>query len=181
MERAAGAFAVKLQFLDILGPKDIETALRTASKGRADAVLVLQSGVATAHRTEIAKLAIKSRLPAIYPRSDFVEDGGLMSLRRDLYRLGPPRRYLRGQDFEGSQARRSSGGAAEEVRLHHQSQSRQADWPDDSAQCAGAGGSGHKMTFAIFDCRFSIGGENTWMKTYSRSAQRNWHYVSSSR
>jgi putative ABC transport system substrate-binding protein len=40
---------------------------------------VLQSGVAVAQRTEIAKLAIKSRLPAIYPRSDFVEDGGLMS------------------------------------------------------------------------------------------------------
>jgi len=79
MERAAGAFGVKLQFLDILGPKDIQTAFRAASKERADAVLVLQSGVATAHRTEIAKLAIKSRLPAIYPRSDFVEDGGLMS------------------------------------------------------------------------------------------------------
>jgi putative tryptophan/tyrosine transport system substrate-binding protein len=79
MERAAGAFGVKLQFLDILGPKDIGTALRTASKGRADAVLVLQNGIATANRTEIAKLAIKSRLPAIYPRSDFVEDGGLMS------------------------------------------------------------------------------------------------------
>jgi putative ABC transport system substrate-binding protein len=79
MERAAGAFGVKLQFLDILGPKDIGTALRTASKGRADAVLVLQNGIATANRTEIAKLAIKSRLPAIYPRSDFVEDGGLMT------------------------------------------------------------------------------------------------------
>jgi putative ABC transport system substrate-binding protein len=79
MERAAGAFGVKLQFLDILGLKDIQTAFRAASKGRADAVLVLQSGVATAQRTEIAKLAIKSRLPAIYPRSDFVEDGGLMS------------------------------------------------------------------------------------------------------
>jgi putative tryptophan/tyrosine transport system substrate-binding protein len=79
MERDAGAFGVKLQFLDILGPKDIETALRAASKERADAVLVLQNGVAVAQRTEIAKLAIKSRLPAIYPRSDFVEDGGLMS------------------------------------------------------------------------------------------------------
>jgi putative ABC transport system substrate-binding protein len=78
-ERAAGALGVKLQHLDVLGPKDIETAFRTASKGRADAVLVLQSGVVIAHRTEIPELAIKSRLPAIYPRSEFVEDGGLMS------------------------------------------------------------------------------------------------------
>ena len=41
MELAAGAFGVKLQYLDVRDPKDIETAFRAASKGRADAVLVL--------------------------------------------------------------------------------------------------------------------------------------------
>src|SRR5438094_7847139 len=40
-ELAAGAFGVKLQYLDIQNPKEIETAFRAASKGRADAVLVL--------------------------------------------------------------------------------------------------------------------------------------------
>ena len=30
-------------------------------------------------RTQFADLAVKSRLPAIYNRSEFVEDGGLMS------------------------------------------------------------------------------------------------------
>ena len=39
MELAAEAFGVKLQYLDVLGPKDIETAFRAASKGRAEAVL----------------------------------------------------------------------------------------------------------------------------------------------
>ena len=34
---------MKLQYLDVLSPKDIETAFRAASKGRADAVLVLGS------------------------------------------------------------------------------------------------------------------------------------------
>ena len=38
-ELAAGAFKVKLQYLDVLDPKDIETAFRAATKGRADAVL----------------------------------------------------------------------------------------------------------------------------------------------
>jgi putative ABC transport system substrate-binding protein len=42
-ELAAMAFGVQLQYLDVLDPKDIETAFRAASKGRADAVLVLQS------------------------------------------------------------------------------------------------------------------------------------------
>jgi putative ABC transport system substrate-binding protein len=79
VELAAKAFRVKLQYLDVLSAKDIETAFRAASKGRADAVLVLPSGVFADHRTVIAELAIKNRLPAIYFRSEFVEDGGLMS------------------------------------------------------------------------------------------------------
>jgi putative ABC transport system substrate-binding protein len=79
VELAAAAFKVQLQYLDILGPKDIETAFRAASKERADAVLVLASPVFANNRTEIAELAIKSRIPAIYYRSEFVEDGGLMS------------------------------------------------------------------------------------------------------
>jgi putative ABC transport system substrate-binding protein len=51
MERAAGAFGVKLQFLDVLNPKDIETAFRAASKDRADAVLVLASAVCCSPNT----------------------------------------------------------------------------------------------------------------------------------
>jgi putative ABC transport system substrate-binding protein len=78
-ELAAGALGVKLQNLDVLGPKDIETAFRAAGKERADAVLVLSASVLSSHRTEIAKLAVKSRLPAIYPFPEYVEAGGLMT------------------------------------------------------------------------------------------------------
>jgi putative tryptophan/tyrosine transport system substrate-binding protein len=88
-ELAAKALGVQLQYLDVLDPKDLETAFRTASKGRADAVLVLPSNVTTSHRTQFADLAVKSRLPAIYPMSESVEDGGLISYGTnlaDLYR-----------------------------------------------------------------------------------------------
>jgi putative ABC transport system substrate-binding protein len=78
-ELAAGAFKVKLQYLDVLGPKDIETAFRAASKGRADAVLALASPILLSQRTQITELAIKSRLPAIYPWTEFVEASGLVS------------------------------------------------------------------------------------------------------
>jgi putative ABC transport system substrate-binding protein len=89
VELAAGVLKVKLQYLDVLGPKDIETAFRGASKGRAQAVLVLAGGVFTTQRTQLAALAVKSRLPAIYYATDFVEDGGLMTYganRSDLAR-----------------------------------------------------------------------------------------------
>src|SRR3989338_2399524 len=79
-ELAAGALAVKLQYLDILGPKDIETAFRAASKGRAEAVLALSSGgILLSQRAQLADLAVKSRLPAIYQSRSYVEAGGLMS------------------------------------------------------------------------------------------------------
>jgi putative ABC transport system substrate-binding protein len=78
-ELAAGALKVKLQDLDVLSPIDIEAAFRAASKGRANAVLVVNSAVLTSHRKQLAELAVKSRLPAIYWASEFVEDGGLMS------------------------------------------------------------------------------------------------------
>ena len=77
-ELAAGAFGVKLQFLDVLDPKDIETAFRAASKGRAEAVLVLGGPVTISHRTQIADLAAKNRLPAIYERAEFMDAGGLI-------------------------------------------------------------------------------------------------------
>jgi len=70
---------VKLQYLDVLGPNDIESAFRAASKGRADAVLVLASAIFNAHRTQVVEHAVNGRLPAIFWLSDFVEDGGLMT------------------------------------------------------------------------------------------------------
>jgi ABC-type uncharacterized transport system substrate-binding protein len=78
-EPAAGALGVKLQFLDVLDPKDIETAFQAASKGRADGLLVLSGPVLNSHRTQVLDLAVESRLPAIYSFPEFVEAGGLMT------------------------------------------------------------------------------------------------------
>jgi putative ABC transport system substrate-binding protein len=92
IELAAGAIKLQFQYLDVLDPKDIETAFRTAAKGRADAVLVMNSPVFIAHRKQVADLAAKNRLPAIYYSTEFVEDGGLMGYGvsfTDLYRRAP--------------------------------------------------------------------------------------------
>jgi putative ABC transport system substrate-binding protein len=89
IELAAGAFKVQLQYLDVLSLKDIETAFREARKGRADAVVVLASPILESDRTQVADLAAKNRLPAIYHVAEFVEAGGLMSYGVsfiDLYR-----------------------------------------------------------------------------------------------
>jgi putative ABC transport system substrate-binding protein len=89
VELVAKAFAMKIQNLDVVTPKDLETAFRAASKGRAEGVLLLQNALIVNARAQIANLAVKDRLPAMYSASDFVEDGGLMSYGvsvTDLYR-----------------------------------------------------------------------------------------------
>ena len=89
MELAAAALKVQLQYQDVEGPKDIETAFRDATKGRVDGMLPLNSGVLNSQRKQLINLAIRSRLPAIYFASEWVEDGGLVSYGvsyTDLYR-----------------------------------------------------------------------------------------------
>ena len=88
-EVAGTAFGLKLQYLDVLVPKDIETAFRAATTARADAALMLQSAVLFSQRARTADLAVKSRLPATYDNREYVEYGGLMSYSAniiDLYR-----------------------------------------------------------------------------------------------
>ena len=87
VELAAKVFGVKLQYLDVLSLKDIETAFRAASKARADGVLTLPSGMIASQRAQIIELAVKNRLPAIYHGSQFVEAGGLMSYGVNLLDL----------------------------------------------------------------------------------------------
>jgi putative ABC transport system substrate-binding protein len=88
-ELAAAALKLQLHHINVIGPKDIDTAFQAASKGRAEAILVLIASVFNAHRNQVISLAVKSRLPAIYPYPEFVEAGGLVSYGvsfTDLYR-----------------------------------------------------------------------------------------------
>ena len=78
IEPTAKVFGVKLQSLDVLDSKDIETAFRAAAKGRADGVLTLNSPVLSSERRQLVALAVKNQLPAIYHQGRFVEEGGFM-------------------------------------------------------------------------------------------------------
>jgi putative ABC transport system substrate-binding protein len=90
IELAAKALGVKLQYLDVLSPKDFATAFRDAAKGHTDAVLFRVAGsILSFHRTEVVALAVKSRLPVIYESAQEVDAGGLMSYgvnANDMYR-----------------------------------------------------------------------------------------------
>ena len=141
VELAAKAFGVKLQYLDVLGPKDIETTFRAAVKGRADAILwQVAGGVASGSRTEILDLAVKNRLPVIYSGREYVVAGGLMTYGVNLDDLA--RRAATYVDKILKGAKPADLRATDEVRADHQSESSEADRSDDTAERAGASGQG---------------------------------------
>ena len=80
VELAAPAFGIKLQYLDVLDPKDIESAFQSARKGRASALLVTIWGPVLKPRLkDFVALAAKNRLPAMYIDREYVEAGGLVT------------------------------------------------------------------------------------------------------
>ena len=88
-ERAARSLGVQVQLFDVRRAEDLERAFEAAVKQRANALLVGQDALTQANGRHIVDLAVKHRLPAIYPSGEYVDDGGLISYGvsyTDLYR-----------------------------------------------------------------------------------------------
>ena len=88
-EVVARSLGLKLQSQVVKEPDDLNRAFEAITKARTEALIVTGGPFATTQRKRIVEFAAKSRLPAIYYRREFVEDGGLMSYnarRNDLAR-----------------------------------------------------------------------------------------------
>ena len=116
---AADAFGVQLQYLEIQAPKDIEIAFRAANQERADALLVMQTPVLIPERRQVTNLAIKSRMPAIYSRPEFVEDGGLMSYATSFTDLSRRAATYVDKILKGAKPADIPVEQPGEVRVHH--------------------------------------------------------------
>ena len=77
-EQAASALKVQLQYLEMQSPKEVEDAFRSVSNKRVDVVLVPAMPIVNSRRAQIAELAAKNRLPAMYGQPEYVDAGGLM-------------------------------------------------------------------------------------------------------
>ena len=88
-ELAATALKVKIQYVDVLNSKDLETAFGAATHQQANGVVLLGAVIFNGHRKQITELAVKHRLAATYTRPEYVKDGGLMTYSpsiTDLFR-----------------------------------------------------------------------------------------------
>jgi putative ABC transport system substrate-binding protein len=79
MEAAAKALGVKLLSLEVRSLDDFDSAFARAKRDGAQALITAPSPLINAQQHQVLDFAAKNRLPAIYPFSEFVEAGGLMS------------------------------------------------------------------------------------------------------
>jgi putative tryptophan/tyrosine transport system substrate-binding protein len=91
-ELRPAALALKIKLEEIvtqIDAKGLESAFQTARQKQVGAIMTTTGRRFFAERKRIVELAVKYRLPAIYPEKGYVDEGGLMSYGADfddLYR-----------------------------------------------------------------------------------------------
>jgi putative tryptophan/tyrosine transport system substrate-binding protein len=78
MEAAAPGLGLSLQIVEARSPDELEAAVAAAIVERAAGLVVVQDPMFLARRIQLAEVAAKNRLPAIYGIKEHVQAGGLM-------------------------------------------------------------------------------------------------------
>jgi putative ABC transport system substrate-binding protein len=76
---AASAFSRQIEVLSAGSSRDIDAAFASIAQKRIDALLVSPDTLFFSRRVQLATLAVRHTIPAIYPLRDYAEVGGLMS------------------------------------------------------------------------------------------------------
>ena len=82
-QRVALRLGLELRSIEINAASELDSAFKEIVKSRTNALAVSLSPLINSLQKRIVELAAKNRLPAIYPRGDYVESGGLMSYGAD--------------------------------------------------------------------------------------------------
>jgi putative tryptophan/tyrosine transport system substrate-binding protein len=79
----ARQLGLQIQSIEVSSADEFESAFTKVSKSRSGALAVTLSALFSAHQKRLVSLATKHRIPTIYTRGEFVENGGLMSYGAD--------------------------------------------------------------------------------------------------
>src|SRR5262249_1867536 len=83
-QEAAQALGFQLLSLEVRSPDEFDSKFAAAESQRPDTVFTIADPVILGGLKRIIEFAAKSRLPAMYHRTEFVNDGGLMAYATDF-------------------------------------------------------------------------------------------------
>jgi putative ABC transport system substrate-binding protein len=78
-ERAARALGMQLHSVEVRDPYPFDQAFATMAAAHADALITQPSAQFFTRRTQLVDMAVKTRLPGVFPEREFAEAGGLMA------------------------------------------------------------------------------------------------------
>jgi putative tryptophan/tyrosine transport system substrate-binding protein len=78
-EQAATALSLELRGFEVRGPGELPGAIAAMVDWRADGMVSLSDAMLFTQRGRVVELALKSKLPAVYPEAEFAAAGGLAS------------------------------------------------------------------------------------------------------
>jgi putative ABC transport system substrate-binding protein len=84
VEAAAGAMGLQIQMLNASNGDEIASAFSTFGRRKPDALFVAPDAFYATRREQLARLAARYSIPAVYSVRDYVEAGGLMSYGPDI-------------------------------------------------------------------------------------------------
>jgi putative ABC transport system substrate-binding protein len=79
VDAAARSLGLRLQHVEARGPEQFERAFAAMARERAEALVVSGSSTFLAHRSLLAELALRGRVPTMVSFREMVEAGGLMA------------------------------------------------------------------------------------------------------
>jgi putative ABC transport system substrate-binding protein len=115
IEIAARVLGVRIQRVQMARVEALEKAIAVTIKERAGALMTVIHPMFTGIRGRLADLAIKNRLPTMFPQPESVDVGILMAYGPRYSSIIPARSYLCGQDSERTEACRSARRTTGEV------------------------------------------------------------------
>jgi len=101
-EVAARSLKVQLHFVEARGPAEFEGAFAAMIKERASAILVLADAIFLFNGRQLADLAAKNRLPAMYGLREQVEAGGLMAYAPNVAEMSRRASTYAGKILQGA-------------------------------------------------------------------------------
>jgi ABC-type uncharacterized transport system substrate-binding protein len=112
---AAGQLGLKMQVVPAAAENDIDVAFATMTREGAQALMVANDGFLMVRRNQIAALAMRHALPAIYPWREYAEAGGLISYGTSIREVSTVR-YLCWPNPKRYQACGPPGPTANQIR-----------------------------------------------------------------
>jgi len=84
IQDAAGKAGLSIVTVDARNPQEIEAAFSVFARERVQAIVVGSDGLFFGQQQRLAELALRNRLPTMFPQREYVEAGGLMSYGESL-------------------------------------------------------------------------------------------------